>query len=318
MPPVSGTIGPVRHRYECQLRWADLDQLRHVNNVLYADYLQEGRIDFLRALEVRVSTRHDAGVPPEERSGLVVVRHEMTYLAPLHFDFQPVSLEIWVSDLGRASFTLGCEIFRDGPDGVRTVYLRASTRIAPFVFGSARPRRLTELERSALAAYGEPRDAPPAPAAKPGPARRTRAGHYPVHVRFSDLDPYRHVNNVTYLEYFQEGRILLNSRLWHDLPPGTPRTNVVVAQADYDYVRPMVTGPDGYDLWTWVDRVGTRSAVMSSEIREGDTLMARARVVLVFFDPEGDRSTEPPAAYRDPLVAALEMPDDPEALTRTC
>ena len=30
----------MRHRYECPMRWADLDQLGHVNNVVYVDYLQ--------------------------------------------------------------------------------------------------------------------------------------------------------------------------------------------------------------------------------------------------------------------------------------
>ena len=289
-----------------------MDQLRHVNNVKYADYLQEARIDFMRALALRVSRREHEEVPPEERSGMVVVRHEMTYLAPLHFSPRSVSIEVWVSDVRAASFTVGCEIFRDGPDGIRTVYLRADTRVAPFVFGSSRPRRLSETERAALAPYLEPRER--TVSSKPGPVRRTAAGHYPVNVRFSDLDPYQHVNNVVYLEYFQEGRILFNGRLWGDLPPGTPRVNVVVAQADYDYLRPMVSRSSGYDLWTWIDRVGNRSAVMSSEIREGDLVMARSRVVLVFFDSEASRSTEPPASYRDPLVAALETVDDPAAV----
>ena len=31
------------------MRWADLDQLGHVNNVVYVDYLQEARVDMLRA-----------------------------------------------------------------------------------------------------------------------------------------------------------------------------------------------------------------------------------------------------------------------------
>lgn len=298
-----------------------MDQLRHVNNVLYADYLQEARIDFLRALELRVSDGPDAGPAPrpvQERSGLVVVRHELTYLAPLHFTPDPVSVEVWVSDLGRASFTLGCEIFHDGPEGVRTVYLRARTRIAPFVFGSARPRRLAEVERGALAAYledGGQEVRRSAPAARPSPARRTAAGHYPVHVRFSDLDPYQHVNNVKYLEYFQEGRIRFNGRTWSALPSDTPRTSLVVAQADYDYLRPLVADRRGYDLWTWVERIGTRSMVMCSEIHDAELVMARARVVLVFFDAEADRSTEPDAAYRAPLLAALEAPDDPRAVT---
>ena len=34
-------------------------------------------------------------------------------------------------------------------------------------------------------------------------------GHYPLHVRFSDVDVYGHVNNVKYFEYFQEARIPL-------------------------------------------------------------------------------------------------------------
>jgi len=292
-----------------------MDQLRHVNNVKYADYLQEARIDFMRTLALRVSTREHEDAHPEDRSGMVVVRHEMTYLTPLHFDGQPVSVEVWVSDLRAASFSVGCEIFREGPEGTRTVYLRAHTRIAPFVFGSSRPRRLSEGERTALATYLEPREGP-APA-KSGPARRTGPGHYPIHVRFSDLDPYQHVNNVTYLEYFQEGRIRFNSQLWSDLPPGTPKVNVVVAQADYDYVRPLVLRSSGYDLWTWVESVGNRSAVVSSEIREGDVVMSRARVVLVFFDPDANRSAVPSAAYRDPLLEALQRRDDPAAVLST-
>ena len=31
------------------MRWADLDLLGHVNNVVYVDYLQEARVDMLRA-----------------------------------------------------------------------------------------------------------------------------------------------------------------------------------------------------------------------------------------------------------------------------
>ena len=47
--PLSGTIGQVRHTYECPMRWADLDVLGHVNNVVYVDYLQEARVDLFRA-----------------------------------------------------------------------------------------------------------------------------------------------------------------------------------------------------------------------------------------------------------------------------
>lgn len=303
-----------------------MDQLRHVNNVTYADYLQEARISFFRALALSIGgpdpardtdhdTSHDTGHDTgdevtEEAYGIVVVRHEMTYLAPLTHDFEPVSIETWVVDVRAASFTVGYEIFRELDDGTRRVFLRATTRLAPFVFGSARPRRLTDAERAAMAPYVEPPETPTS-TVRPPRARRTEVGHYPVTVRFSDLDPYGHVNNVTYLEYFQEARIVLNSRLWRDLPPGTPRIGLVVAQADVDYLRPLLGRAEGYDLWTWIERVGNRSAVMSSEVRDGDTVMARATVVVVFYDSDAGRSAEPPEVYREVLRRALEAPDDP-------
>ena len=31
------------------MRWADMDLQGHVNNVVYVDYLQEARVDMLRA-----------------------------------------------------------------------------------------------------------------------------------------------------------------------------------------------------------------------------------------------------------------------------
>src|SRR4051812_49573670 len=124
------------------MRWADLDQLGHVNNVVYVDYLQEARVDMLRA--------HGRG-PQALADGLVVVRHEVTYLKPLTYDFRPVSIECWVTDIKAASFTMAYEIFHDvapeggaGDDahhraGDRVVYVRATTVLTPFLFAEERP-----------------------------------------------------------------------------------------------------------------------------------------------------------------------------------
>ena len=43
---------------------------------------------------------------------------------------------------------------------------------------------------------------------------------------------------------------------------------------------------------------------IESEICDGETVLSRARVVMVFFDPATGRPTPPPAAYRERLVAA--------------
>lgn len=269
------------------MRWADMDQLGHINNVVYVDYLQEARVDMLR-------THGPAAHTGDLAEGVVVVRHEVTYVAPLHFGFQPVSIESWVTEIRAASFTVAYEIFHDLPEGGRQVYVRAKTVLTPYVFTTERPRRLTTDERETLATFLEPEQSsrPEPVAAQPG-----RALHYPVHVRFSDVDVYGHVNNVKYFEYFQEARISGITRMWEGLDHAT----IVVAQTDVDYRVPILFRPEPYDARSWVTRIGQRSATIASVVSDGDTVLARARVTVVFFDRATQRSAAPPAAYLERL-----------------
>ena len=173
--------------------------------------------------------------------------------------------------------------------------------LAPYRFDTESPRRLTAEERAALEAYLEPVRAR---ATRSACHRPSAPGHSPVQVRFSDVDVYRHVNNVVYFEYFQEARI----RLFMELGRGcraAARSQVVVARCDVDYLAPILLRPDPYDCWSRVVHVGRTSLVVESEIADGDRALARARVALVFFDPETQRPAEPPADYRDRLTAAL-------------
>ena len=84
---------------------------------------------------------------------------------------------------------------------------------------------------------------------------------------------------------------------------------VVVARTDVDYRRPILFRPKPYDCWSRIERVGTRSLTLRSEIRDGEELLAAALVTIVFVDPETGRSTEPPEVYRQPLLAARAAAD---------
>ncbi|MEZ0578544.1 acyl-CoA thioesterase [Nocardioides sp. MH1] len=290
----------MRHRYVCPIRWADLDLLGHVNNVRYVDYLQEARVDLLRAHRwPETAGSEDATAALAD--ALIVGRHEVTYRAPLLFSERPVLIECWVTELRAGSFTMAYEVYHEDEAGGRTVYAEASTVLAPYRFDIESPRRLRPEERAVLEAYLEP-----VPRQRPGRVviDRGRATHYPVHVRFSDVDVYRHVNNVVYFEYFQEARIRLFSELGRTLPGGD-EARVVVAQTDVDYLAPILLRGEPYDAWSQVAQVGRTSMVVESEIALGDQPLARARVVLVFFDPASGRPTEPPATYRESLVRAL-------------
>ena len=308
------------------MRWADMDLQGHVNNVVYVDYLQEARVDMLRAHAAKNGgdsgtdnatgngTGNTAELDGGDRSSgtdglaeaLVVVRHEVHYRAPLTFRFKPVSIECWVTDVRAASFTMAYEVFHDEPElpGGRRVYLRAATVLTPFVFGAERPRRIGDDERAVLATYLEETPSWADPVRLTGETRRDDVGHYPVHVRFSDVDVYGHVNNVKYFEYFMEARILFTARLWRGLTEEGPPARMVTARTDVEYKVPILFRPEPYDAWSWLTRVGDRSMVIESEICDGERLLARARVAMVFVDPATSRPEAPPTEVRERLLAA--------------
>ncbi|GEP36167.1 hypothetical protein NSZ01_39350 [Nocardioides szechwanensis] len=287
----------MRHVYECPLRWADLDLQGHVNNVVYVDYLQEARVDLLRI-------HAPAARPDDLAEGVVVVRHEVTYRASLQFRFRPVRIECWVTEVRAASFTMAYEVFHDDPDepGQRRVYLRATTVLTPYVFAEERPRRIAPEERAMLAQFLEPVD-DPVDRVRLAAVPQEHAVHYPVHVRFSDVDVYGHVNNVKYFEYFQEARIRLHAGLFRGLE-GIEDLHLVVAQTDVDYRVPILFRPEPYDCWSRVARVGERSMTLESEICDGDVVLSRARVVMVFVDVHTGRAVAPGPAYRERLLTA--------------
>jgi len=285
----------MRHLYECPLRWADLDLLGHVNNVIYVDYLQEARIDMLRVHAPDTRTN-------ELAEGVVVVRHEVQFAAPLTFRAEPVKIETWVTEIRAASFTMAYEIFDETPQG-RVVYLRATTVLTPFVFSTERPRRITPSEREVLERFFEPDHRPARE--KPAPVRHDPLGHYSLNVRFSDVDVYGHVNNVKYFEYFQEARIAHLMKLFEGETVGVTNP-LVVAQTDVDYRVPILFRPEPYDVWCWISHVGTSSFTLESVILDGERELSRARVTMVTFDPKAQRSAPASPAYRSVLVNALE------------
>ncbi|CAN5489535.1 hypothetical protein BH09ACT12_BH09ACT12_13100 [soil metagenome] len=283
----------MRHLYQCHLRWADLDSLGHINNVVYVDYLQEARVSLMRAM--LGERRDDLG------EGVVVVRHEVTYLAPLAFGFEPVGIECWVTEVRAATFTMAYEVFHEQSDGTRTVYLRATTVLTPYVFALERPRRLSAEEKAALMRYHEESVRPAT--TRIAPLDRRGAHRFPLHVRFSDVDVYRHVNNVKYFEYIQEARVRQMSELTRGADLDRP--HFVVAQTDVDYRAPILLRHEPYDVWSAIIAVGTRSMTIESEIADDTQVLARSRVTVVFFDPETQRSVAPEVGLRDLLVAAV-------------
>jgi acyl-CoA thioester hydrolase len=200
-----------------------------------------------------------------------------------------VQIDVWITDIRPGRFTMANEVYdeRDDQPGGRRTYLRASSVLAPYVFAGEHPRRLTEREQEVLRRFLEP--------ARPtGPRLPRGAGRhvYPVKVRFSDVDVYRHVNNVKYFEYFQEARIQYVMDLHRR---GETWSDHVVARTDVDYRRPMLFRLEPYEVHSWVSDLGNRSFAISGEVRDpraDGEVLARCRVVMVAFDRETQRAAD--------------------------
>lgn len=118
-----------------------MDAYGHVNNAIFLRYLEEARIDFL-------SRRGK-----ESKQGSVVARHEIDYKRQLVHRPDPVGIELWVTEIRAASFTVAYEVKDDD-----LVYVRASTVVVPFDFDTGRPRRITAEERDFLEEYRDDKE----------------------------------------------------------------------------------------------------------------------------------------------------------------
>lgn len=136
-----------RHVFRLKPRWSDLDAYGHVNNVTWLEYLQEARVDMLFVHAPQSGAEALA-------EGVVVVRAEIDYRRPMVFRQEPYPIEMWVSRIGGASFTISYEI-ADDDAGNRVLYGQAATVLTPVDLATGRPRRLDALEREVLGEFTE-------------------------------------------------------------------------------------------------------------------------------------------------------------------
>ncbi|WP_246854937.1 thioesterase family protein [Cellulomonas sp. Y8] len=142
-----------RGRVTMQVRWSDVDLFAHVNNAAYLRFLDDARFALFPSMGV-----DPAGRPTD--SLLVVVKHEIEYLAPLPFRPEPIAVDVWVPRTGRSSVDFGYEVLDvTGQGGAEpVVYLRARSRMVQLDRGTHQSRPFTPDERAVFETY--PGEAP--------------------------------------------------------------------------------------------------------------------------------------------------------------
>jgi len=105
------------HTSRIPVRWGDMDALGHVNNTVYFRYMEQARVEWLEAMDLRLE--------PGQTEGVVIVNASCTFLIPVTY---PTTLEIrlLVGDPGRSSVPTYYEMRCLGDD---TLYAEGAAKV---------------------------------------------------------------------------------------------------------------------------------------------------------------------------------------------
>ena len=92
--------GPFRHAVEVQVRFADTDAMRHVNNAKYLTYCEIARIRYWTDV-----TGESFALGDEGAESLILAEARITYRAQAFYG-EVVTVETRATRIGRSSFTL--------------------------------------------------------------------------------------------------------------------------------------------------------------------------------------------------------------------
>jgi acyl-CoA thioester hydrolase len=113
-----------------------------------------------------------------------------------------------------------------------------------------------------------------------------------VHIRFSDIDAFGHVNNARYLTYYEEARVLYFEEVV-DWNYDWSKKGIILARAEVDFVRPVHFKDDVY-IRTRCSRIGNKSFNVFYEMylleKDNEVLLSSCTTVMVMFDYETKQS----------------------------
>lgn len=123
----------------------------------------------------------------------------------------------------------------------------------------------------------------------------------PIQKRFSDIDAFQHVNNVSQQTYFDVGKSDFYRRvLGEEVLLG--RLRVVTVSTSTSYMG-QIRMYDDLHVTTTCERVGTKSMTLFQQLVVDGEVRSESRSVLVVFDFERQCSEPVPDAWRQRLLA---------------
>ena len=123
----------------------------------------------------------------------------------------------------------------------------------------------------------------------------------PIQKRFSDIDPFQHVNNVSQQMYFDVGKTEYYEKiLGAEVLSGDLRILTVSTATSH---AGQVRMHDPVRVTTTCERIGTKSLTLFQQLLVGEEVRSESRSVMVVFDFARQRSEPVPEEWRRRLLA---------------
>lgn len=118
----------------------------------------------------------------------------------------------------------------------------------------------------------------------------------PIQMRFSDLDPFHHVNNVAQQMYFDVGKTDYYERVAGE-ELLADRLRIVTVSTQTSYLGQVRSG-DRLTVTTVCERIGTKSLTLFQQLLADGEVRSESRTVLVAFDFAAQQSVAVPDRWR--------------------
>jgi acyl-CoA thioester hydrolase len=140
-------IGPFTHEVEVQVRFADTDAMRHVNNAKYLTYCEIARLRYWTDV-----TGEDFALGAEGAESLILAEARITYRAQAFYG-ETVVVQTRATRIGSSSFTLEHRLTAGSTGEPRRLVAVSDSVLVRFDYETERPIPLSAEHVAALEAF---------------------------------------------------------------------------------------------------------------------------------------------------------------------
>jgi acyl-CoA thioester hydrolase len=128
--------------------------------------------------------------------------------------------------------------------------------------------------------------------------------YHPIEVRYGDLDPQGHVNNASYLTYFEQARIGYIAHLGLWTAGSFIDIGIILADAHINFRKAVFFG-QAVRVGVRVAHLGTKSLRMEYSLQDSadDSELANGSTILVTFDYRNGNTIPVPENWRSAIRA---------------